>query len=713
MLQVIQYQKNGEMLVEELPAPSCIEGGILVKNICSLISAGTEKTSVTNSQSSLIQRAKKQPKEVKMVMEMLKKDGVFSTIKKVQSKLDSFKTLGYSTAGIVIESQCTEFSPGDYVACAGAGFAVHAEIITVPKNLAVKIPENVSFADASYGTLGSIALQGIRQADLRLGENVAVIGLGLLGQLTVQMLKASGCNVAGLDVNTDLFETAKKYGCKATYTSSKENVKSLLSFTNGYGFDAVIITASTGSNEPIELAIEIARKKGKVVVVGGIGMNIPRSPFYEKELDITISCSYGPGRYDANYEELGQDYPVGYVRWTENRNLGAILDMISSGSLDVASMTTHNFNITEAVSAYDLITGKVKQQYLGIVLHYPERKDAENRTIKVKSGSSPMKDLKVGFLGAGSFAQGYLLPPLIETGITMKAVTTSSSVNSLTAAKKFGFEIASTDSNEIISRNDVNLLFCASRHDSHAQYVIDAVKAGKPIFVEKPMSATIEQLAEIDEAVKANNGKVMVGYNRRFSKPFTDISDFFSSRKEPFTMSYRCNAGMPPINAWPFRPEQGGGRIVGEACHFIDCMMYLTKALPVRIYAECIASTNAQTFNHDNAVITIKFSDGSIGSIQYFANGDAGMPKEYFEAFCEGSSVVMDNFTSVKFFRAGKTSTKNYDGKKGHNEEVKLTIESLKKNGEFPITYQESKYTTLAVFAAIESLNSGVPVSIA
>jgi predicted dehydrogenase/threonine dehydrogenase-like Zn-dependent dehydrogenase len=712
MLQVIQYQKDGQMLVEELPAPACVEGGILVRNVCSLISAGTEKTSVTNTQSNMLERAKKQPKEVKMVMDLVKKEGLASTVQKVLSKLDSYKTLGYSTAGVVLESRCTEFTPGDLVACAGAGFAVHAEIITVPRNLAVKIPEGVSFEEASYATLGSIALQGVRQADLRLGENVAVIGLGLLGQITVQLLKASGCRVAGLDINESLFAKAKSYGCDETFASSKESTKSLMAFTNGMGFDAVIITASTGSNEPIELAIDIARKKSRVVVVGGIAMNLPRSPFYEKELDITISCSYGPGRYDANYEERGHDYPVGYVRWTENRNLQAILDLVSQGKLDVKSLTTHRFEIKDAVDAYGLITGKVIEPYLGIVLNYPERKDASRRTIEVKTTNNKIDKLKIAFIGAGSFAQSNLLPPLKDCGVEFIGVTTSTSVNALTAAKKFGFKLSGTDSTEMINNSEVNGVFCASRHDTHAQFVLDSVKSGKPIFVEKPLCVNLEQQVEIDDAVAKHSGRVMVGFNRRFSKPFKDIADFYKSRTEPMVISYRVNAGMPPVTSWPFQPEQGGGRIIGEGCHFIDTMAYLTGAVPVRVYAESISSQNLQTFNHDNVCITIKFSDGSVGTLQYVANGDSSQPKEYCEVYCESSSAVMNNFESVEFFRAGKKSKKTYNGKKGHNEEVAATVEAMRNGSQMPIEYDVIRAVTLATFAAIESIKCGEAIGI-
>ena len=711
MLQVIQYQKDGQMMVEELPTPTCIDDGILVKNISSLISAGTEKTSVTNAQSSLFGRARKQPKEVKMVMNFIKKGGLISTAKRVFSALDSYKTLGYSSAGVVIESKCEEFSPGDFVACGGAGFAVHAEVISVPKNLAVKIPEGLSFDEAAFATVGAIALQGVRQANVRLGENVAVIGLGLLGQLTVQMLKASGCRVAGLDINENLFQKAKEFGCDETYQSSMENVKSLIAFTKGIGFDAVIITASAASNEPMELAINIGRKKGNVVVVGSIGMNVPRSPFYEKELNITISCSYGPGRYDANYEVSGWDYPVAYVRWTENRNMQAVLELIASKKLDVKSLISHNFEINDAAKAYDIISGKIKENYLGIIINYPDREDYSKKTIYLSGKGNALSGVKIGFIGAGSFAQNYLLPPLKAAAVDMIGVSTATSVNALSVGKKYGFRIAGTDSSEIINHPDVNAIFCASRHDSHSQYVIESIRAGKPIFVEKPLAVNIAQLEEIDDAYNKYNGRVMVGFNRRFSKPFVDIRKFFKARTEPMTISYRVNAGMPPVSNWVFRPEQGGGRIIGEACHFIDCMAFLTCALPVKVFAECISSANTDTFNKDNVVITIKFSDGSVGSLQYFANGDANLPKEYCEIHCEGGSAVMNNFETVEFYMNGKDH-KKYDGRKGHREEIFETVAAMKNGAPMPIDYDTIRQVTIATFAAVESLKSGYAVEI-
>lgn len=705
MLQVVQYQKDGNLKVEELPAPMCLNEGILVRNEFSLISAGTEKASVTNAQGSMYARAKKQPEQVKLVLDFVKKEGLMAAINKVRSKLDSFKTLGYSTSGVVIESRCAEFAPGDRVACAGAGYAVHSEIITVPKNLAAKIPDNVTSEDAAYTTVCSIAMQGVRQAEPSLGENIAVLGLGLLGQITVQLLKAAGCRVVGLDVNRNSFESAKLNGCDECFESSSEHLKSLMAFSGGIGFDAVIITASTSSNQPVDLAMKIARKKGKVVVVGAVGMNISRSPFYEKEIDFKISCSYGPGRYDANYELLGNDYPAAFVRWTENRNMQSVLQLISSGKLNVKALTTHTFDINSAPDAYSLITGKSQEKFLGILLKYPNHGKEISRNIKISEIKQTGK-VKIGFLGAGIFGQNYLLPALQKTKSDFIAVSTATPSNAQTVAKKFGFSISSTDSESIITNKDVNALFCSTQHDSHAKYVLSAVKAGKPIFVEKPLCVNREQLAEIDSAVEQHNGRVMVGFNRRFSKSFTTIKDFFARRTDPMNITYRVNAGTLPRTHWIFQPNQGNGRIIGEGCHFIDCMAYLTEAVPVSVFAYSLGSTNSADYNYDNATVIIKFSDGSVGCLEYYANGDTSYAKEYCEVFCEGSTAVMNNFEEVKLIRSGNTKVHKFDGKKGHTEEVNATIKAIEDGKPMPIDYRALRLVTLATIAAIESINT-------
>ncbi len=710
MLQVVQYQKDGQISIEEMPIPQCPENGVLVRNLFSLISAGTERTSVSNTQSSLLQRAKKQPDQVRLVLDFLKKDGILSTINKVRSKLDSYKNLGYSTAGVVVESRCDELKPGDRVACAGAGFAVHAEVVAIPKNLVAKIPDGVGFDEAAYTTLGSIAMQGVRQTDMRLGETVAVIGLGLLGQLAVQMLKASGCCVIGMDINESLFDNAKKFGCDYVCRSSADSVKSIMAYTGGIGCDAVLIAASSSSNEPAELALKIARKKGRVVVLGAVSMDLPRSPFYEKEIDFRISCSYGPGRYDDNYEINGNDYPPAYVRWTENRNMQAVLYLMETKKLDVRSMTTHTFNLNEAPKAYDLITGKTQEPYLGILLNYPERSGAMIRQLPIPANVQPVKAVSLGFIGAGTFAQGYLLPVLKSQDITMHSVSTATSVNALTAGKKFGFANCTTDSDSIINDDNVNLLFCATKHDSHADYVVKSLNKSKAVFVEKPLAANRQQLEAIDAAVQSGNDRVMVGYNRRFSKPFTDIKKFFGDRKQPMLINYRVNAGKLPLSHWVYSESQGAGRIIGESCHFIDCLMYLTGSSPVRVFAECISAHTQDLYSSDNTIITIKFSDGSVGSVHYYSNGDNSVPKEYCEVFCEDSTAIMRNFTEVEYSRGGKTRKTSYDGRKGHKEEVEAMVKAVSRGEAMPIPYSQLRDVSLVTFAALDSLDTGMPV---
>ncbi len=710
MLQVVQYQKNGEMTLAEVPAPMCKKGGILVRTAASLISAGTERTSVVGGQASLLERAKKQPEQVKLVLDTVKRDGIMATIDRVQTKLDSYKTLGYSASGIVIESQCEEFSPGDRVACAGAQYAHHAEFISVPKNLAVKIPDEVSFVDASYTTLGAIALQGIRQADLRLGETVAVIGLGLLGQLTVQMLKASGCRVIGLDVNQDVFELAQKSGCDIVLPSNSESISTILSYTRGIGTDAVIITASTDSEAPLQLSLSIARKKSPIVIVGAVPMNVPRSPFYEKELDLRISCSYGPGRYDPLYEEQGIDYPAGYVRWTEQRNMQAFIDLLEKRLVNVDMLTTHTFSIQHALQAYDIISGKNPEPHLGIALTYKD--DAKLDTlISVRPKTVSPTNPSLGFIGAGSFAQAQLLPPLRSLGVQFAGVSTSNPANALSVAKHFGFGFSGTNSEEIIKHPNTNMIFCATRHDSHAKYVLSSIEAEKPIFVEKPLCINREELQSINEAVHAKNGQVMVGFNRRFSKPFQDIKQFFSSCTSPLSMMYRINAGAIPLSSWIQDPLQGG-RIIGEACHFIDCMVYLTGAKPVEVFAKALSHESRHIAHHDSAHIMIRFSDGSIGTILYLANGDASLPKEYCEVFAEGKSAIMNNFTSVTFASGKKSKVRSYDGKKGHAEEVSAFVNAVKQGKPMPISFQEIMQVSETSIAAVESMQNGLLITI-
>lgn len=713
MLQAIQYQKTGELSVKELPAPELKPGMVIVRTHASLISAGTERTSVETAKASMLQKARSRPDLVKQVLDMAKKEGAMATWEKVRTRLDSYKALGYSAAGVVIASSVDEFAPGDRVACAGAGYASHAEVIAVPKNLVVKVPEEVTLDQACFTTLGAIAMQGVRQAKVSLGESVAVIGLGLLGQLTVQLLKASGCRVIGLDINERQFALAREFGADAVTTSSGGAASVIESFTRGLGADAVIITASTGSNDPMELALKSARKKGRVVVVGAVGMNLPRSPFYEKELEVTIACSYGPGRYDPSYEEDGHDYPVAWVRWTERRNMESVIDLIAAKKLDVERMITHRIPIAEAERAYDLITGKINEPYIGIVLNYPDRGEKGMlRTVKVGNGASNgSANLGIGFVGAGNFAQSFLLPNAKKFGARLVAVATSTSVNAHSVAEKFGFSEATTDAPALIANKGIDAVFIATRHDTHGEFVARALDAGKQVFVEKPLAISREELETIRGIVEAKNDRVMVGFNRRFSASVKAVKGNFTGIGEPLVMLYRVNAGFIPLESW-VQAESQGGRIIGEGCHFIDTMQFLTDARPVSVYAAAIGSRNAQVKNADSVSITVRFSDGSVGTLLYLANGDAAIAKEYMEVHGGGRSAIMDNFRQVTLARGRKTKVEKFDGDKGHAEEVRQTLVAMKDRAAMPISFQSLYDTTLVTLAAMESLATGETVTL-
>lgn len=712
MLQAIQYQKTGELSVKELPAPEMKPGMVIVRTLASLISAGTERTSVETAKASMIQKARSRPDLVRQVIDMAKREGLMNTIDKVRTRLDSYKSLGYSAAGVVIASSVDELAPGDRVACAGAGYASHAEVIAVPKNLVVKIPDEVSFDEACFTTLGAIAMQGVRQAKVSLGETVAVIGLGLLGQLTVQLLKASGCRVIGLDINERQFGLAREFGADAVAISGSGALGTIESFSRGIGADAVIITASTGSNEPMELALKAARKKGRVVVVGAIGMDMPRSPFYEKELEVTIACSYGPGRYDPSYEEDGRDYPVAWVRWTERRNMESVIDLIAAKRLNVERMITHRIPIEQAERAYDLITGKINEPYIGIVLNYPDRGEkALIRTVQVGAGAQAKGGLGVAFIGAGNFAQSYLLPPAKKAGARLVTVATSTAVNAHTVAEKFGFSAATTDPDALLATKDVDAVFIATRHDTHGVYVAKALEAGKQVFVEKPLAINRPELETITALAEAKGGRVMVGFNRRFSASIRAVKAHFAGVGEPLVMTYRVNAGHIPLDSW-VQADSQGGRIIGEGCHFIDTMQFLTDARPVSVYAAAIGSRNAQVRNADSVSITIRFSDGSIGTLLYLANGDPSVAKEFLEVFGGGRTAIMNNFREVTLAKGRSSKVEKFDGDKGHSEEVRLTLEAMKDGKPMPISYQSLRDTTLATFAALESLEIGESIQL-
>lgn len=717
MLQVIQYQKTGEICVDELPAPKLRPGSVLVRNVFSLISAGTERTSVETAQASTVQKVRSRPDLVRQVLDNVNREGLFATYKKVRERLDNYKELGYSCSGIVIESGVDDIKAGDRVACAGVGYASHAAIVSVPRNLVVKIPDEVGFDEAACTTVAAIAMQGVRQADVRVGEQVAVIGLGLIGLLTVQILKASGCRVIGMDLAARNFDLALALGCDRCVVANQESILEVQNFTGNYGADAVIIAAATTSSDPVELAMQSVRKRGRVVVVGAVGMDIPRSPFYEKEVEFRISCSYGPGRYDPGYEENGHDYPLAFVRWTENRNMEAVLDLMAQRKLNAGALITHRIPLEDSLRAYDIITGKVKESYLGILIQYsPGELAPISRRLELRApiASGPRR-AALGFIGAGNFTRSMLLPPLTKLCPRMEGLATSRPVTAKNTAKKYNFQFCSTDPADIIYNKDINLVYVTSRHDSHARYVTEALRAGKSVFVEKPLALNEEELERIldayGEAIRSGASPLlMVGYNRRFSEPVRAIRQLFAGRAEPLVMHYRVNAGFTPLTHWMQHPDQGG-RIVGEAGHFIDVMQFLCGALPVSVYAVAPSGRTGR-YNNDNVLVSITFADGSAGTIHYLANGAPVVEKEYLEVFGQSKTARMWNFKKIECAVGRKSSKKSFSGDKGHAAEMKALLDNFESGAGSPISVDSLAATSRATFAILESLKADCSVKL-
>lgn len=718
MLQVTQYQKTGKLRVEELPPPSLQAGSVLVRNEASVISPGTERTSVATAQASTLGKARARPDLVRQVVDNARREGLAATYRKVQSRLDNVKELGYSSAGVVLESAVPGLEPGDRVACAGT--AHHAEIVSVAKHLVTRVPTGVPSDEAAFVALGAIALQGVRQADVRLGENVAVVGLGLVGLLTVQLLKAQGCRVMGLDIDSGSFELARALGCDDCAPTSAEGVAAVESFTRGYGTDAVIITASTSTNAPVELALEVARHQSRVVVVGSVRIDVPRSTFYEKELELTISRSYGPGRYDSAYESDGVDYPLGYVRWTENRNMEAVLDLIAAGTLDVRALVTHRFPIERALDAYDLITGKRTERYVAIVLEYPERatltpEAGPKRSVALERAKIASVDaVSVGFVGVGNFAQSNLLPHLVGPGVSLRGVATSRPATAQSAATKFGFAFATCAPEEVIGDESTTAVFVATRHDSHARYVAAALEAGKHVFVEKPLAVTEEELAAllpIAHAAEERGQYLAVGFNRRFSGAIGAVAEHFADRREPLVLMYRVNAGRLPRDSWIQAPDQGG-RIVGEGCHFVDVFSALVDASVRRVFAAATRSANAEVVDEDSTSIVITYADGSIATLVYLANGSPRLPKEHLEASAGGATAVVHDFDKVTLLRGRTRRTRSFGGRKGHAEEVAAFLDVIR--GTAPPSFRVAGLaeTTRVTFAALASLRSGAEIDV-
>jgi predicted dehydrogenase/threonine dehydrogenase-like Zn-dependent dehydrogenase len=711
MKQVIQDFKTGELFVSDVPVPPVGPGSVLVRNHFSLISAGTERATVSTGQASLLGKARQRPDLVKQVLETYKKEGLAETLKRVRTKLETLKELGYSTAGTVIISMDTEgaFKPGDRVACGGST-ASHAGIVSVPQNLVVRVPAGVPLDHAAFTTLGSIAMQGVRQANPRIGEFVGVIGLGLLGQITGQILRANGCRVFGIDMSPAMVDLARTTSCHAAATRGDAGLESAMDvFTGGRGFDSVVITAAAKTSDPIELATSMLRQKGVVIVVGAVPMNVPREPhFYKKELELKISCSYGPGRYDPVYEEGGHDYPYGHVRWTENRNMAAFLGLLDAGSVDVKPLITHVFDIEQAERAYDIVTGKIQEPSIGILLQYPETEEPRRTAIPSPAPAAPPEpSIGIGVIGSGSFAQKYLIPMARTQGPLLR-LADASGVTAKSAAAKFQFGAFSTDARDVLADPAVNTVFIATRHDTHGTLVLEALEADKNVYVEKPLTIHEEDLGPIADACRRHPARhLQVGFNRRFAPLARQAREVFRGLAEPLIVNHRVSAGFIPKDHWT-QTAEGGGRILGEVCHFIDFLQFITGAVPVRVFAECVSNANAKAQDQDNVAITIGLSGGSVGLITYLACGDRLVPKERIEIFGGGKTFIINDFRTAEVYLNGKLKKVKAAGK-GHREEVEAFVGSIREGRPSPLPLESILATTATAFRALDALRTGLP----
>lgn len=706
MQQLTQKLGSGDMVIQEIPIPQLSKGMIMVKNHYSIISSGTEGSTVQAARKSLIGKAKERPQQVKQVLDIFKKQGPIQTYRAVMKKLDAYSPLGYSCAGEVIDigEGVTTFKVGDKVACAGVGYANHSEIVSVPVNLSVKLDDNANLRDSAYNTLGAIAMQGIRQADMRLGEICVIIGLGLLGQLAALILKASGITVIGIDISETTVNLAKSNRvCDFAFTRNTPGLDEKINvITGGLGADVVIIAAATSSTDPINFAGSIARKKGSVVVLGAVPTGFDRDPFwYRKELELKMACSYGPGRYDLNYEEKGIDYPASYVRWTQNRNMQAFQKLLSSKRIDISYMSTHEFKFDDAREAFDLVVNKT-EPFIGIALKYDTAKTHSNSKIVTgKTKDLPTSKVKISFIGAGSYAQGNLLPNIPKNSQVSKiGVLTNSGTTSKRVAEKFNFNFCTTLENDVLD-DKTNTVFVATRHDSHASYVLKALKQNKHVFVEKPLCLKEVELDTIIKAQQQSQTAVMIGFNRRFSPLTKKIKSVMGSG--PMSMIYRINSGAIPKETWIQDMEVGGGRILGEACHFIDYLTYLNGSLPTKVSAQVLA--DPENLN-DTVNIMLQFENGSTGVVCYYSNGSKSLAKEYVEVFASGTTAILNDFKELRIYGKGKPYKKKLlNQNKGQKDMVEAFVKGIITTGNAPISFTEIVAVTMTSFKVLESIS--------
>ncbi len=730
MKQLLQDARTGELKVAEVPVPQLLPGCVLVRVVASLVSAGTERASAEFAGKNLLAKAKARPDLVRDVLAKMQRDGLASTVQTVRSRLDQPQSVGYSSAGVVVAvgDGIADINVGDRVACAGAGYAVHAEFACIPRMLVAKIPEgnraaagssaNVSYEEAAFGTVGAICLHGIRTAEAALGDTVAVIGLGLLGQITVQLLKAAGCRVLGMDLLRQRADLAFRSGAEAVSTDAREFRDLCFHRTAGVGVDSILIAAETPSSEPVNLAAELARDRAIVVAVGAVGLELQRRLYYEKELDFRISRSYGPGRYDAAYEQKGRDYPIGQVRWTETRNLQAFLQFVADGKLDLPSLITHRFPMEHATRAYDLITGNTGEPFLGALIVYEGAESGTapdlSQRIPVSAAEPSAGSIGLGVFGAGSFARNTLLPALKAiSGISFIGVCNATGPRSRNAAEKFGFSYCSNSEQELLQDPRIRAALIATRHNLHATQSLRALRAGKAVFCEKPLCLNEDELASLVRAKAAENAPLlMVGFNRRFAPMAVQMKQFFSKVHEPLAIHYRVNAGYIASDHWVNDPEQGGGRILGEVCHFVDFLCFLAGASPIEVQAQTLG--NPGQYSMDNVFASLKFANGTLGTISYLANGDKSASKERVEVFGGGSVAILEDFRRLELVRNGRKqiTRARWSQDKGHKAEMQAFVDALLGKTPPPIPFEQVVGSTLATFRLQNSCQTGQPLKV-
>ena len=709
MKQILQSARSGELEIVEVPAPMPLPGQVLVRNHFSVMSPGTERDSLAFARSSLLSKARSRPDLVRQVMSKWRVDGALATYRTVTTRLDQPQPLGYSSAGIVeaIGRDVSAFAPGDRVACAGAGYANHAELICVPENLVAAVPAGVPLEQAAFSTLGAIALQCVRIAEPTLGETAAVVGLGLIGQLAVQLLRANGCQVLGIDLNETRAKQALDQGAEWAETPDRLPLTWKEDATGGHGVDLAIVAASASNAAPLQLAADLCRHKGRLAVVGAMPLEIERRSMYDKELDLRMSMSYGPGRYDRSYEELGNDYPLAYVRWTENRNLQAFLGLMNSNNLHIDRLDTTMASFEEAISSYDkLVSGK--SDSLAVVFRYDAEISPE-RTLSIPGKARPATDaLGVSFIGAGNYAKALLLPLLDRrSDVHRLTLVTATGASARRSAEKFGFSGCGTNPEAVFKDPNVDLVFIATRHDTHVPLALRAIEEKKAIWLEKPVALTLEDLDTLVESIDEHEAFFVVGYNRRFSSHSREIRTFFEARSGPLSIHYNVAAGPPPRDSWSMDPKEGGGRIVGETGHFIDLANYLTGQPCESVYARFLSNDIELD---DSILAVLNYPDGSTCTLEYLAHMDPGLPKERFEISGDGKTARCVNFRTTEF--SNRRNFRSLGQDKGQATELREVLQAVQDSHPSPFTLEEIDNVSRVTFAILESAATHLPVKV-